>query len=386
MRIAYPVLWSRLGRDAGQEQTVSTVAALARAGVEITLLVPRALEDPALSEEAVRDWFSVRGDFGLVQRPSRWAGENVVRTTLWMRQATADPLLAGFDLLYSRAPVMIAWPFAVPIPFATDHYRPWPDEPAWRWLRPFIRRTAATRHCLGYVSHSAFAAESYARIGVPREKLLVAHNGVDLDRRTPPLGKAKARARLALSGDRPIAVYAGRINPSKGLDQILALADLRPDTLFLLVGSEGEGAVEQAARLRANVRVVPWQEPDALPAWLAAADILLIPPSSAPLRRFGTCVLPMKTFSYLAAGRPILAPRSPDTAELLRDGDNALLVAPDSPNEAAKALDRLSGDSPLAAHLAARAAETAESHSWDARAARIVAFLQARLADFSASA
>ncbi|HEX8261668.1 MAG TPA: hypothetical protein VF547_02220, partial [Allosphingosinicella sp.] len=124
MRLVYPVLWSRLGREASQEQTANTVAALARHGVEITLVLPRGAVDPPLDAEAVRLWFGVRGDFGLVQRRSRWGGENAVRSTLWMREMLRDPVLAGADLLYSRVPVMLAWPGPYPLPFATDLYRP----------------------------------------------------------------------------------------------------------------------------------------------------------------------------------------------------------------------------------------------------------------------
>ena len=378
MRLAYPVLWSRLGREASQEQTVGTAAALARAGVEVTLILPRGPADPPLDSEAVRSWFGVGGDFGLVQRPSRWAGDHAVRSTLWMRQLLGGPGIAGADLLYSRVPVMLAWPGPYPLPFATDLYRPWPDD--WPWLRPFVRRAAARRECLGYVLHSAYAAQSYARAGVPADKLLVAHNGHDPGRMLPRLGKAEARTRLGLPLERPIAVYAGRINAHKGLDQLLALADLRPQALFLLVGSEGAGAIEAAAASRSNVRIVPWQPPEALPAWLYAADLLLIPPSSAPLERFGTCVLPMKTFLYLAAGRPVLAPATPDTAELLRDGDNALLVPPDAPQAAAAALDRILADAALAERLGDNGARTAAALSWDSRAKRIAAFLAGRLA------
>ena len=378
MRLAYPVLWSRLGREASQEQTVNTVAALARRGVEVSLILPRGPDDPPLDPEAVQAWFGVRGDFGLVQRPSRWAGENAVLSTLWMRQLLRDPLVAGADLLYSRVPVMLAWPGPYPLPFATDLYRPWPDD--WPWLRPFVRRAAARPECLGYVLHSAYAAESYARAGVPAEKRLVAHNGHDPDVLLPRLGKAEARARLGLPAERGIAVYAGRINGRKGLDRLLELADLRPDTLFLLVGSEGAGPVEAAAAERPNVATVPWQPPEALATWLYAADLLVIPPASAPLTRFGTCVLPLKTFLYLAAGRPILAPDAPDTAEILTDGVNALLVPPDRPEAAAAALDRLLGDPALAGRLGKQGAATAATLSWDARAARILAFLSDRLA------
>ena len=173
-------------------------------------------------------------------------------------------------------------------------------------------------------------------------------------------------------------LYAGRINAQKGLDQLLALADLRPDTLFLLIGSEGEGAIEAEAAARANVRVLPWQAPAELPAWLHAADVLLIPPSRAPLERYRNCVLPLKLFSYLAAGRPILAPIAPDTAELLGDGDNALLVPPGDPQAAAAALDRLR-DPALAARLGANAYARSAELTWDARAEKIHAFLEERL-------
>jgi glycosyltransferase involved in cell wall biosynthesis len=148
--------------------------------------------------------------------------------------------------------------------------------------------------------------------------------------------------------------------------------------LFLLIGSEGEGPIEAAAARLANVRVVPWQAPADLPAWLYAADALLIPPSRAPLEQYRNCVLPLKLFSYLAAGRPILAPQAPDTAELLSDGENALLVPPGDPEAAAAALDRLR-DPDLAARLGANALGHAGDLTWDHRAERIAAFLEARL-------
>ena len=46
----------------------------------------------------------------------------------------------------------------------------------------------------------------------------------------------------------------------------------------------------------------------------------------------------MKTFSYLAAGRPIVAPDLPDLREVLRHNENALLVPPDDVDAAAAAI------------------------------------------------
>jgi glycosyltransferase involved in cell wall biosynthesis len=375
MRILYPVLWSRPGRHASQAQTTATAAALARAGHEVTLLLPQGKRDPSLTAADLREWFAVDGDFQVIQRRSRWQGDAVLRTVMWLRQVFRDPQVGHVDLLYSRIPAMIGIGGLSPLPFATDHYRPWPD--VYPAIRPSVRRTAAKDHCLGYVIHSHFAADAYLRSGVPAERLLVAHNGFDAV--GSPLYKGQARARLGLPADRPFAVYAGRINAEKGLDALLALADLRPEVLFVLVGSERHGSVEGAAAQRANVRVEPWAEPQALPPWLFAADVLLVPPSSDPLRRYGTCVLPLKLFAYLAAGRPILAPDAPDTRELLTHEDTALLVEPDRPEAAAAALDRLLGDDRLTAQLSANALELAQGLSWDSRAQKIAAFLRQRL-------
>ena len=377
MRLTYPVLWPRLGRDASQEQSVKTTAALARLGLEVTLVLPQGRRDPRLGAADLRDWFAVEGDFRVEQVHSPWAGPNLPKSCLWLLQLFRSRRLRSADLLYSRIPAMIGAGQVCPIPFATEQYRLWPDE--WPFLRRHVRRTARHRRCLGYILHSDLAARSYARAGVPEARLLVAHNGAD--RAAAAADRASAREALGLPAAAAIAVYAGRINGRKGLDQVLALAGLRPDALFLLVGSEGEGPVEAEARRLPNVRVVPWQAPDRLPGWLAAADILLIPASSEPLERFGSSVLPMKTFSYLAAGRPILAPRTPDLEGLLGDGRDALLVRPGDPREAAAAFDRILDDPVLARRLAEGAARTASRFGWDARAELIAGFLRRRLAE-----
>lgn len=377
MRIVYPLLWSRPNRRACSEQSMNTIAALARSGHEMTLLMPRGAGDPELTTGDLRAYFDIEAEFRVVQRASSWAGESLGRSLMWLRQVRRDPALRGADLLYSRIPAMLALGRLSPLPFATDHYRPWPDDlPA---IRPLIRRTVRHHRSLGIVTHSHFAADSYRRIGVAPEHLLVAHNGAEPRRMGRTVTKAEARSRLGLPGEGPIAAYGGRLNALKGLDQILALARLRPDILFLLIGSEGDGPVEREAAVHDNVHIVGWQAPADLPVWLSAADVLLIPPSRAPLDRHRNCVLPLKLFAYLAAGRPILAPVAPDTAELLRDGENALLVPPDDPALAAAALDRVLADAALADRLAAHARLRSEALTWDARAARIGAFLEARL-------
>ena len=251
MRIVYPVLWSRPERKACHAQSMATIAALARLGHDVTVLAPRRAADPALNAEALRSYHGVTGDFRVEQRQSRWVGDPVIPSSLWLRQLVRDPVVRASDVLLSRIPNLLAHDFGCPIPFAVDHYRPWPDQLP--YLRPLFLRQSRKPAFLGITLHSDFAAESYRRLGVAPEKLLVAHNGFDPEPFERAMTLREARAVAGLPQDRKIVVYAGRVNAEKGLDQVFALASREPEILFVLVGSEGHGPIERLAEGHDNV-------------------------------------------------------------------------------------------------------------------------------------
>jgi glycosyltransferase involved in cell wall biosynthesis len=176
-----------------------------------------------------------------------------------------------------------------------------------------------------------------------------------------------------------IAVYAGRMNEKKGLEAVLSMAARCPDALFVLVGSEGEGPVERAARALNNVFIVPWQRPHDTATYLYAADVLLVPPSASPLTQHGTTVLPMKIFLYLAAGRVILAPNAPDTAEVLEHDHNAVLIPPGNIDAAVDALQALGRDELWRKRLERAALQSGHDLTWDGRAEKLERFLNERL-------
>jgi glycosyltransferase involved in cell wall biosynthesis len=93
----------------------------------------------------------------------------------------------------------------------------------------------------------------------------------------------------------------------------------------------------------------------------------------------GHTVLPMKLYGYLAAGRAILAPATPDIGELLVDDQNAVLVPPSNLEQASHALAALLSDDARRARLARAAQETGKTLTWDARAERLEAFIRQRL-------
>mgnify|MGYP002813513756 FL=1 len=281
------------------------------------------------------------------------------------------------DLIYTRN-LPTAWRFlGAGHRVVYEHFRPWGDQ--FPPLQPILRAVLRHSGLVGAVLHSHHTLESYRRLGIPASRMLVAHNGWDPARLEPRRTPAEARARLGLPAGRFTVVYSGRLNARKGLDVVLDVARATPEIGFLLIGSEGQGPIEVAARQIPNVTVVPWQRFTDLAAWLYAGDVVIIPPSLEPLQRHGNTVLPLKLFLYLGAGRVLLAPRAPDTAELLHDDRNAALVPAGDIAAIADRLRRLAADPTTTARLAAGALATAQDLTWDRRAQRIEAFLQPRL-------
>jgi glycosyltransferase involved in cell wall biosynthesis len=361
---------------ADTEQVVNTIAALARRGHRMELLVPGPVTGPG-DGAALREYYQVEGDLTLHQL--RWRCHRLRALEKWSHalRAPDHPAASAAQLVYTRN-LPGAWSFLrAGRRVVYEHFRPWGDQiPP---LQPFLRGILRHPNLVGAVFHSQHALASYRRLGVPDRRMLVAHNGWDPRRMEPRLSRAEARRSLGLL-ERFTVVYSGRMNARKGLDTILAAARGAPEIGFVLVGSERQGPVEDQARALPNVRVVPWQRFADLAPWLYAADVLIIPPSLEPLERHGNTVLPIKLFLYLAAGRVLLAPAAPDTAELLTHDVNAILVPAGDVQATIAALRALAADPGRAERLAGAAQVTAGSLTWDARAERIEGFLSARLA------
>lgn len=375
MRILYSYDTPMPDTGADTEQVVNTVAALSRRGANMELLIPGPRTGPG-DAAALREYYHVTGDFTL--HHLTWQGHGVRGVEKWSHalRAPHDPRAQGQELVYTRN-LPGAWRFlAAGRRLVYEHFRPWGDQvPP---LQPYLRMVLRHPNLVAGIFHSEHARQSYLRLGAPPEKLLVAHNGWDPARMEPRLSRQEARARLGLEVDRFTVGYTGRMNLKKGLDILLAAARAAPEIAFVLVGSEGQGPVEREATTIPNVRVVPWLKFGELAPWLYAADVLIIPPSLAPLERHGNTVLPIKLFLYLAAGRALVAPRAPDTAELLNDDGNAVLVTPGDASELVAALRALAADHPRAERLAAAAFQTATDLTWDARAGHIGEFLEHR--------
>jgi glycosyltransferase involved in cell wall biosynthesis len=214
---------------------------------------------------------------------------------------------------------------------------------------------------------------------VPLGKILVNPNGVDPTRFRPELAGTEVRRRFGLQGTVVIG-FSGTFGKWHGIPTLAAVLpkvlSARPQARFLLLG---DGALrplvdEAVTRERLSDRVVqPGLVPHAaMPDYLAACDILISPHGRQVDGRefFGS---PTKLFEYMAAGRAIVASAVGQIADVLVDGESALLVPPDDPDALARAIVRLVDDACLRVRLGqAVRARVERDHTWLANAQRLL--------------
>jgi glycosyltransferase involved in cell wall biosynthesis len=178
-----------------------------------------------------------------------------------------------------------------------------------------------------------------------------------------------------------VAMYVGQHGTYSALETVLDAAErLRADprVRFVLVGGGDRkpALVRQAeGRRLGNVAFFDPVPKRDVAAWLARADVCLLPYQDRPLF---AGALPNKTFDYLGAGRPIVAavPEG-ELSALVRRAGCGLAVPPEDGAALAAAVGRLAADPAEAARMGRSGLDYVRAH-YDRRelAARFVATVE----------
>jgi D-inositol-3-phosphate glycosyltransferase len=192
-----------------------------------------------------------------------------------------------------------------------------------------------------------------------------------------PQPQATARARLGLPQDKRLLLWVGRMEPLKGGDALIeAVARLRtwqPELArqvhVLMIGGEPASQPEHwnseqhrlanlCTELGVNdtVRFLGAQPHSSLPAFYAAADVLVMP---SHYESFG-----MVALEAMACGTPVVASAVGGLSVLIEDEVNGLLVPPADPESLAARLIDLLTDKVRAAALAQAAHQRAARYAW----------------------
>jgi glycosyltransferase involved in cell wall biosynthesis len=181
--------------------------------------------------------------------------------------------------------------------------------------------------------------------------------GIDVDAVVDTAAVERLR-REHRRGDGPLLALVGRVVAEKGIFDLLHAVDrLRADLPGVRAVVLGEGQDRVAAEARAadlglgdHIAFVGWVNPTQVPAWLAAADVIVAPSRTAPdgwAEAQGLSIV-----EAMAARRPVVASDSGGIGDAIEHEVTGLVVGEGHPDQLAEAVRRLHADPALAARLA----------------------------------
>ncbi len=235
----------------------------------------------------------------------------------------------------------------------------------WAGLSPTARaatvQTLCRAHCLIVLGETW--REFFASLGVPRERIVVLPNPVELPAVVPKrLGRSYVRL-----------VYLGLFARAKGVfDLVDALTRLRPECLgrtrLVLAGNGETAQVRELVERRGLARFVEvrdWLGPAERDRLLASADAFVLPSYAEGL--------PMSLLESMAWGLPVISTTVGSIPEHVHDGAQGLLVQPGDVSALAGAIERIVMDDALRRRMGEAARTAVEPLSIELYARKVAA-------------
>jgi len=219
-----------------------------------------------------------------------------------------------------------------------------------------------------YMSVSPALVDKYVAAGMPKDRMVLVPNGIDVDRFAAATENQRMSLRrsLGLRVDRPVVVFVGFFSADKQprvlFDAWLQLQRRGVDATLVFVGAteskyfEVDSTIAPAMRAEATAAGVADRVTFAgvtrdVPSYLRSADIFVL--SS---RREG---LPVALLEAMACALPCVASRLPGSTDaVVEHGVNGLLTTPGDVGELADAMQSLIDDPGERARLGSAARAT----------------------------
>ncbi|MBN1342360.1 MAG: glycosyltransferase [Phycisphaerae bacterium] len=216
------------------------------------------------------------------------------------------------------------------------------------------------RRCRCVVGISPSVVEHlHRRASIPRSRLRIIPGGVNVDRfaNAVPVD----RASIGLPLEAKLLIWTGRLDPVKGLDDLVKATTMLNDAgVHLALAGQGQyeatirRCIEEAGL---GERIHLLGRRDDVPRLLAAANVFVFPSRTEGL--------PTALLEAMAAGLPIVTTDVPGCRDLIINEQTGLLVPPQSPQRLAEAIRRVLDDVDLAKRLGREAARhVAERYSF----------------------
>lgn len=209
-----------------------------------------------------------------------------------------------------------------------------------RMLEKFVSRRA---HHL--IVQTEAGREYFAERGVQKEKISILPHWIDEKMFAAARSDDRAKMRKEYGWeDKFIVLFAGNLGIVQGLDSVIEAAKQisngNSKIVFVGDGTDKPRLEKLAEELNVGDKVefVERQPMEKMPAFMAAADALLVSLKKSELTKF---VIPSKTVAYLASGKPILMATGGASEDLIRAAKAGIVVEPENAPELATAIEKL---------------------------------------------
>ncbi len=230
---------------------------------------------------------------------------------------------------------------------------------------PFFKRLK------GIVVITQKLKDLFVQKGISPDKILVASDGVDLEKFNIKETKEECRKKLNLPLDKKIVLYTGHLYQWKGVQTLVAASEYLPANVevYFVGGTTKDIRDFRLQTLNLKLKIVGHKPYSEIPCWLRASDVLVLP-NSAKEEISKSWTSPLKLFEYMAAKKPIISSDLPSLREVLNKG-NAILVKPDSPEELAEGIKKALENPGLANKISEQAFLDVKQYTWDNRVKKI---------------
>lgn len=380
MKLAYVSPSLLPSRSANSVHVMQQCDALGKVGIDVTLFAKRATRTGDLRTELCRAYGIDLDRVKLSTVYTPWSRANNI--TIALLAAFRFLFGGGFDAVLSRnlfASFLLAFISRKPLLIEVHQIE--------KGFRGWMQRMACRRSGVTVVVISErLGRDLRCWVGDGTAQIRVLHDAAPETLALPTDEERRLwrRELLADPSDREkfVCGYVGHLYPGRGIEIIDALARGCPDVLFLVIGgNEGDVAARRQQNALPNLRFLGHVPHPLARRAMSAVNLLLMPYQESVSigldgHDTGRWMSPMKMFEYMSSGTAFVASDLPVLREVLRDGDNAILVPPTSVEAWRRSILALRDDPELRLSLARRAyADYRDNYTWRRRAQRIVAFL-----------
>jgi L-malate glycosyltransferase len=229
---------------------------------------------------------------------------------------------------------------------------------------PFSSRLSIKKYLIAskIIAVAEGVAEGLSKEGVPADKILIIHSGIDLDQYRKLPDKEILKDRLGVKNNFPVIGVVGALAHHKGHQTFIrALNKLwikYPQAIAVFVGDGPAAAdIKRSIESRGLPALFVGHVQNVVPIY-RAFDVFVLPSSSGE----GS---PGVVKEAAASMVPVVATNVGGTREILRSGVEAILVPPSDPNKMAEAIMVLLEDEKLRTRFTLAAKARVEAFSFD---------------------